>query len=107
METMDKEKRKIMEQEKTLKEKTLSFLGKLQLDLIKRKKAIASERVKFEGKLNRLVSSAKPYGNRLSYNVSRDKKSLEDKIHYLKSDETKIQLEIDAIIYARQFMRNH
>lgn len=89
------------------KDSALSYLGKIQLDLINRKKAIASERVKLETELNRIVSSAKPYGNRLSYNASRNRDSLKDKIRYMKNNEWKIQLQIDAIMFARKFMKEH
>jgi hypothetical protein len=89
------------------KNDALSHLGKIQLDLINRKKAIALERVKLEGKLDRIVSSLKPYGNRLSYNDSRERDSLKDKIRYMKNDERKMQLQIDAIMFARKFMKEH
>jgi hypothetical protein len=89
------------------KDSALSYLGKIQLDLINRKKAIASERVKLETEINRIVSSAKPYGNRLSYNASRNRDSLKDKIRYMKNNEWKIQLQIDAIMFARKFMKEH
>lgn len=89
------------------KSDALIYLGKIQLDLINRKKAIASERVKLEGKLNRIVASAKPYGNRLSYNASRERDSLKDKIRYMKNNEWKIQLQIDAIMFARKFMKEN
>ena len=89
------------------KDSALSYLGKIQLDLINRKKAIASGRAKLETELNRIVSSAKPYGNRLSYNASRNRDSLKNKIHYMKNNEWKTQLQIDAIMFARKFMKEH
>jgi hypothetical protein len=89
------------------KSDALVYLGKIQLDLINRKKVIATERTKLEGKLNRIESSAKPYGNRLSYNASRDRNSLKDKIRYMKNNEWKIQLQIDAIMFARKFMKEN
>ena len=95
-----------MENEKIEKEKAWGLLGKIQLDLIDRKKSIASERARFENKLKQLMSRTRPYV-RLSYEDSNEKKFLNDKIKYLKGCEAKIQQEIDAIIYARNFMKSH
>lgn len=89
------------------KSDALVYLGKIQLDLINRKKVIAIERTKLEVKLNRIESSAKPYGNRLSYDASRDRNALKDKIRYMKNNEWKIQLQIDAIMFARKFMKEN
>jgi len=89
------------------KSDALVYLGKIQLDLINRKKVIATERTKLEVKLNRIESSAKPYGNRLSYNAYRDRNALKDKIRYMKNNEWKIQLQIDAIMFARKFMKEN
>lgn len=85
----------------------LSRLGKIQWDLINRKKAISSEIAKLDEKIDRIASSAKPYGNRLSYGASRDKDSLADKARHLKNSEEKMQSWIEAIIYARQFLKDH
>jgi len=89
------------------KDSALSYLGKVQWDLINRKKTIVSERAKLEDRLDRIASSARPYGNRLSYGASRDRKFLEDKVRYLKNEEEKMQLRIEAIIFARQFLKDH
>ena len=89
------------------KSDALVYLGKIQLDLINRKKVIATERTKLEVKLNRIESSAKPYGNRLSYNAYRDRNALKDKIRYMKNNEWKIQLQIDVIMFARKFMKEN
>ena len=89
------------------KDSALIYLGKIQLDLINRKKAVASERAKLEDRLSRIASTTRSYGKKLSYNDYRDRNFLVDRIRYLKNEEDNVQSKIDAIIFARQFLKEH
>ena len=87
------------------KTRALKLLGDLQLDLVKRKKGIESKKEKLVQRKAKIMDNVKYHGGNPSSSAARELEHLKKDISYFEYEMARIQEKIDAIKFARTYLK--